>query len=60
MKKKLEVITKVNRRQCYFCEGKGKGCKICGGTGIYEDKSYIFIYIDKTGQKNAFLVDSIK
>lgn len=43
MKKKLEVIEKINRKQYYFCKGKDKDCKICDGIGIYEDKIYIFI-----------------
>lgn len=43
MKKKLEVITKIDKRKCYCCQGKDKDCRACGGTGIYEDKSYIFI-----------------
>jgi len=43
MKKKLEVITKVNKSECYICKGSDKDCRACNGTGIYKDKTYFFI-----------------
>jgi len=43
MKKKLEVITKINRKQCYICKGEDKSCRACEGTGVYKDKTYFFI-----------------
>jgi len=43
MKKKLEVITRINKAKCYICKGKDKNCRACGGTGIYKDKTYFFI-----------------
>jgi len=56
MKKKLEVVTKINRKKCYLCEGKAKTCRACGGTGIYEDKTYIFI----VNGKYAYSGDTLK
>ena len=51
-KKKLEVITLINKRTCYFC--KGKGCNRCD-SGIYKVKRYILIY-----KGRAFDVDTLK
>lgn len=54
---KVEFIPRYYKTTCYICNGKG--CNHCD-KGIYITKTYFLIYEDKNGQKNAFLVDSIK
>jgi len=34
-------------------------CKVCKGTGIYKEKSYIIIYKGKDGKRYGFPMDNI-
>lgn len=61
---KLEVIDKSNYTKCFRCSGTGKEnnnqCPTCNGTGKWKENSYIHIYTDKNGGKQAFQSDFIK
>ena len=55
---KVEFVPRHYKTTCYICNGKG--CDHCDNTGIYVTKTFFAIYTNKTGQKMAFLVDTIK
>jgi len=55
MNKKLEVIKRVTKRQCNFCQDKNNDCKVCNGSGIHKDYSYIMIV-----GKYAYSGDTLK
>jgi DnaJ-class molecular chaperone len=40
---KLEIIRKVDTQVCWACDGAGKGCKVCKGTGKWKETHYIHI-----------------
>ena len=54
---KVEFIPRHYKTTCYICNGKG--CHQCNNTGIYTIKTWFLIY-EKGGQKQAFLVDTLK
>ena len=55
---KVEFVPRHHKTKCYIC--KGKGCNQCNNTGTYINKTWFLIYKNKAGQKQAFLVDTLK
>jgi len=55
---KVEFIPNHYKTVCYICNGKG--CNHCDNEGTYVTKTYFLIYENNKGQKQAFLVDTIK
>lgn len=55
---KVKFIPRHYKTTCYICNGKG--CNHCDNKGIYATKTWFLVYENNKGQKQAFLVDTIK
>ena len=55
---KVEFVPRHSKTTCYICNGRG--CNHCDNKGIYISKTWFLIYENNKGQKNAFLVDTLK
>jgi hypothetical protein len=55
---KLKVEKKTMKTLCWVC--KGKKCKACHNTGMWEESIYYHIITDKNGNKYCVDGDTIK
>ena len=55
---KVEFVPRHYKTTCYICNGKK--CHHCDNTGIYVTKTWFLVYENNKGQKQAFLVDTLK
>jgi hypothetical protein len=54
----IKITKKTQKSTCWAC--KGKGCKVCHFTGMWNEDIYYHIYTGKDGKKYCIDGDTIK